>query len=107
MKPCTPVRVVRSGSGSARFDPYLGAGINLTWLTKVDLEVQGLGLDTNKVSVDPVLQAGFDDKIDRNWVVNLDAKYEWMTFSLRSNGTNISTLHVDPWLFGLGVGYKF
>jgi outer membrane protein len=89
------------------FDPYLGAGINVTWLTKVDLEVPGLGLDTNKVSVDPVLQAGFDYKIDRNWVVNLDAKYEWMSFSLRSNGTNISTLHVDPWLFGLGVGYKF
>ena len=88
-------------------DPYLGAGVNLTWLTKVDLEVRGLGLDTTKVSGGPVLQGGLDYKVARNWVVNLDAKYEWMTFSLRSNGTNISTLHVDPWLFGVGVGYKF
>lgn len=88
-------------------DPYVGAGVNVTWLTKVHLVVPGLGLDTNKVSVDPVLQAGMDYIIDRNWVVNLDAKYEWMTFSLRSNGADISTLHVDPWLFAVGVGYKF
>jgi outer membrane protein len=48
-----------------------------------------------------------DYKITRNWIANLDLKYEWMSFDLTSNGTKVSTLHVDPWLLGLGVGYKF
>ena len=92
------------------FDPYVGAGLNFTWLTKVDLRapgVQPLLLDTSKTSVDPVLQIGMDYKITRNWIANLDLKYEWMSFDLTSNGTKVSTLHVDPWLLGLGVGYKF
>ena len=35
------------------------------------------------------------------------AKYEWMSFDLTTGGNKISTLHVDPWLFSLGVGYRF
>ncbi len=92
------------------FDPYVGAGLNFTWLTKVDLRapaVQPLLLDTSKVSVDPLFNFGLDYKVGRNWVANLDVKYEWMSFDLKSNGNKISTLHVDPWLFSLGVGYKF
>jgi outer membrane protein len=92
------------------FDPYVGAGINITWLTKVDLRapsVSALNLDTNKISVDPALQIGMDYKITRNWVVNADVKKEWMSFDLKANGTKVSTLTVDPWLFSIGVGYKF
>jgi outer membrane protein len=93
------------------FDPYLGAGVNITWLTKVDIwessSVRGLKLDTEKVSVGPAVQLGADYKIDRHWVANVDVKWELMGFDLTSGGTKVSTLHVDPWLFSLGVGYKF
>ena len=35
------------------------------------------------------------------------SKWELMDFDLTSNGSKIGTLHVDPWLFSLGVGDKF
>jgi outer membrane protein len=92
------------------FDPYVGAGINLTWLTNVQLKepaVQPLSLNTSKVSVDPALQVGLDYKITKNWVANFDFKYEWMGFDLKAAGTKVSTLHVDPTLLRLAVGYKF
>jgi outer membrane protein len=92
------------------FDPYVGAGFNFTLLTKVDLRapaVQPLLLDVSKTSIDPALQVGMDYKIDKNWVANVDFKYEWMGFDLTANGTKVSTLHVDPMLFRLAVGYKF
>jgi hypothetical protein len=28
----------------------------------------------------------------------------WISYDLKSNGTKVSTLTVDPWLFGFGVG---
>jgi outer membrane protein len=92
------------------FDPYVGAGLNFTWLTDVHLVVPGapqLGLDTSKTSVGPALQLGFDYALGRNWVLNADLKYAWISYDLKSNGTKVSTLTVDPWLFGFGVGYKF
>lgn len=92
------------------FDPYLGAGVNITWLTKVDLRapaVSPLNLDTSKLSFGPALQVGMDYKVTKNWVVNADFKKEWMAFDLRALGNKVSTLNVDPMLFSLGVGYKF
>lgn len=92
------------------FDPYVGAGINITWLTDVDLRapaVSPLNLDTSKLSFGPALQAGMDYKFDKHWVANVDVKKEWMGFDLRALGNKVSTLTVDPWLFSVGVGYKF
>lgn len=92
------------------FDPYVGAGLNVTWLTNVQLKqpaVQPLSLNTSKVSADPALQVGVDYKITKNWVANFDFKYEWMGFDLNAAGTKVSTLHVDPTLLRVAVGYKF
>ena len=98
------------GIDGKRFDPYVGAGLNFTWLTDVHLVVPGapqLRLDTSKISVGPALQLGLDYAIDKRWVLNADLKYAWISYDLKSNGTKVSTLTVDPWLFGFGVGYKF
>jgi len=96
------------------FDPYVGAGMNLTWLTNVQLKaapVLPLGLNTSsKFSVGPALQAGLDYTVAKRWVVNADIKYAWITYNLTSNALGdikVSTLTVNPWLFGIGVGYKF
>jgi outer membrane protein len=60
-----------------------------------------------RTSVEPALQIGTDYKLDRHWVANVDIKYEWMSFDVRSAGNKISPATVDPWLFRLAVGYKF
>lgn len=91
-------------------DPYVGAGLNFTWITNEHIvvpPVPSLNLTTDKVSVMPALQIGVDYKVTKNWVVNADLKYTWIAVDLKSNGTKISTLTLDPLLIGVGFGYKF
>jgi outer membrane protein len=91
------------------FQPYLGVGINVTIISDVNLAVPGVSpLKLNSTSVGPALQAGFDYKLGDHWYANADVKW----FKLSSDvdlpgGTKISTVHIDPFLFGIGVGYRF
>src|SRR3974390_2679758 len=89
-------------------DPYVGAGINVTWLTSTDLNspvAKALNLSVSKTSVEPAFQFGMDYKFYKNWVANLDAKYELMKFDVRSNGATVSRLDVNPWLLRFALGY--
>lgn len=89
-------------------DPYVGAGINLTLISDVKLNVPGVGaLDLDSSSVGAALQVGADFNIDKHWSVNLDAKYVQIRTDVKAGGTTVSKVKVDPYLFGLGVGYRF
>jgi outer membrane protein len=89
--------------------PYVGAGINVTIISDVNLAVPGVGeLKLNSTSVGPALQTGFDYKLRDHWYLNADVKW----FKLGSDvdlagGTRVSTVHIDPFLFGIGIGYRF
>jgi outer membrane protein len=91
------------------FQPYVGAGINVTIISDVNLAVPGVGaLKLKSTSVGPALQTGFDYKLQNHWYLNADVKW----FKLRSDvdlagGARVSTVHIDPFLFGLGIGYRF
>jgi len=91
------------------FQPYVGAGINVTIISDVNLAVPGVGeLKLNSTSVGPAVQAGFDYKLQKHWYLNADVKW----FKLGSDvdpasGTRVSTVHIDPLLFGIGIGYRF
>jgi len=91
------------------FQPYVGAGVNLTLLSDVNLAVPGVGkLDLNSTSVGPALQAGFDYRIAPNWYVNADLKWCLLGSDLDLVGVGkVSTVHVNPLLFGIGIGYRF
>lgn len=91
-----------------QFRPYLGAGLNYTRLSSVRLGNAVTGpLDLERNSVGPALQAGVDIGLGGPWFLNLDAKKAWIRTDLRSGGTTLSTLKVDPWLLGVGLGYRF
>ena len=91
------------------FQPYVGAGVNVTIISDVNLAVPGVGeLKLNSTSVGPALQTGFDYKLRDHWYLNADVKW----FKLGSDvdlagGTRVSTVHIDPFLFGIGIGYRF
>ena len=91
------------------FQPYVGVGLNLTLISNVKLAVPGVGrltLDSN--SVGPALQVGFDYQLDQNWYANADFKWVKLGSDLGLVGVGkVSTLHIDPLLFGLGIGYRF
>jgi len=64
-----------------------------------------LHLDSTSVGV--AGQAGFDFKVADNWFVNADVKWANLGSDVKAGGTTVSIAHLDPWLFGLGVGYRF
>lgn len=89
----------------AAFSPYVGAGINYTRISSVSID-GGLRLDSS--SVGGALQVGADYKIDKNWVLNFDVKKVQISSDVKTaSGTKISNVKIDPWLIGVGVGYRF
>lgn len=89
----------------SRFSPYVGAGINYTRISDVHLLNDSAQLDSN--SVGGALQAGLDIKIDQHWLVNFDLKKLQIRSDVKAGGVKISNVRIDPWLFGVGVGYRF
>lgn len=91
------------------FQPYVGAGVNVTIISDVNLAVPGVGeLKLNSTSVGPALQTGFDYKLRDHWYLNADVKWFKLGSDLDlAGGTRVSTLHIDPFLFGIGIGYRF
>lgn len=87
------------------FKPYVGAGINYTRFSSVNLSVPNVGIESS--SWGPALQVGMDYALDKNWSLNMDLKKVYMKTDVYSAGNKIGTFKVDPVLFGLGVGYRF
>ena len=84
--------------------PYVGAGVNYTWFYDVGLSSP---LDVSRDSWGGALQGGVDYAIDKNWVVNLDVKYIWMSTDVSASGSQLTKLDINPWVVGVGVGYRF
>ena len=92
----------------AQFRPYVGAGLNYPRLSDMKLGNGVTGpLKLERSSVGPALQAGIDIALGGAWFLNFDAKKVWIRTDLKSNGTTLSTLKVNPWLLGVGLGYRF
>ena len=89
----------------AQIDPYVGAGINYTLISKVDI-LNGAGRLEHD-SVGAALQAGVDFRIDSWWSVNLDVKKIQIRSDVDIDGVRASRVRVDPLLLGVGVGYRF
>jgi outer membrane protein len=90
-------------------NPYLGAGVNLTLITDQDLGKGTLKLDP-KTSVGFAAQAGIDVKVAPQVFLNFDVKYVTpLAFDVKAKADNskVTTVNLDPWLFGAGVGYRF
>lgn len=91
-----------------RFKPYVGAGINYTRISNVNLQVPGVGqLDLSKNSFGPALQVGFDYRLTDRIYFNMDLKKTWISADVKMAGQTISKVKVDPWLLGIGLGYRF
>jgi len=89
------------------FRPYVGAGINYSRFYDVNLVGGTLTVDNN--SWGGALQAGFDYGLDKNWFLNLDVKYIWMSTNVNvaATGVHVTDFDINPWVLGFGVGRKF
>jgi len=94
------------------FKPYVGAGINYTKISSVDLSRAATALGVNSVSLDNhsfgfAYQVGVDIPLDKQWSINLDVKKIYLKSDVYANGVSQGTLKLDPVLVGVGVGYRF
>jgi outer membrane protein len=87
--------------------PYVGVGVNFTIISDVNLSVPNVGtLKLNSTSVGPALQAGFDYKIADHWYLNANVKWAKLGSDVDLVGVGrVSTVRIDPYLFGFG--YRF
>ncbi len=112
---------------NSAFQPYVGAGLNITWfmddskeagLQAADLllsEYYGTeirtGLDVDSTSYGLAAQVGFDYTLNENWFVNFDVRYiDIQTdVTLKANGDTVTKTEVavDPLVYGIHLGYKF
>lgn len=84
--------------------PYVGAGVNYTRFYNVDL-APGLSIDKN--SFGGALQAGVDIAVTKNGYINLDVKKIWISTDVKVDGAKLTTLDIDPMVWGIGYGFRF
>ncbi|MEM8986402.1 MAG: OmpW family outer membrane protein [Pseudomonadota bacterium] len=93
-----------NGLGKAK--PYVGAGVNYTIFYNAD-EPAGLDIDYDD-GFGWALQAGVDVFVNDNWFVNLDIKKLFLGTDVSINGGAITAdVDIDPWVVGVGGGFKF
>jgi outer membrane protein len=116
MPAIVPITVLYHFDNFGPIRPYLGGGAAVgfsmgnknAFLTDVHVES----------TIGVVLQGGVDYMIDRNWGVSLDAKKAFTYVEAYANGVNVPGVgllpvkiyqhaHFEPWLFSLGVIYRF
>ncbi|MEO8299786.1 MAG: OmpW family outer membrane protein [Burkholderiales bacterium] len=92
-------------TGLGALKPYLGAGLNYTRFSRVDLA--GGAVTVDKSSFGLALQAGVDYAINNKWSLNLDVKKVQIRTDVSAGAANLGTFKIDPTLLAVGLGYKF
>lgn len=96
---------------TSQFSPYVGAGVNWTAFYG-----EGGGYSPPVLRVDVqnafgfALNAGLDVEITPNWLLNIDVKWIYLRPDVNVDttvGRIGANAHLDPWIFGAGVRYRF
>jgi outer membrane protein len=86
--------------------PYMGAGINYTHFFNAD--AGALNSVKYKDSVGVAFQAGVDIPLQNNWYANLDVKKVFISTTAKFEPSGVrADVDINPWLIGVGVGYRF
>ncbi len=92
------------------FKPYVGAGLNYTRVSSVRFDSAvdaALSPSVEKSSIGLAAQVGFDYEIQKNLYLNVDIKKLKLGVDVKSFGNKVGELKLDPWLFGVGIGYRY
>ena len=88
--------------------PFVGVGINYTFIYGEDSK--GV-LTGNQLDVDDAwgfaAHVGIDFNITENWLITADVRWIKLNADVSLNDTKIGSVDIDPWVWGLAVGYRF
>lgn len=93
----------------SRFHPYIGAGVNFTWITGAHLSAAGIPLDVSRTSFGFVSQIGVDYSLGKHLYLNFDYKHMNLNpdLKVKATGAKLSNVGINPDLISVGVGYRF
>lgn len=103
-------------SGKSAFQPYVGAGINYTWFfdEKLSSQAKNSTLTANSLSVKNswgwAAQIGADYMLTDNIMLNGQIRYIDIDTEATLNtvaGRTKVDVDVKPWVYMVGIGYKF
>ena len=94
-------------TGLPGFVPYVGAGVNHTNISSVNLLNGAATLSKNSWGL--AGQIGVDFPVADGWSVNLDAKKIQIKTDVLVGPSEVNhgSFKVDPWLLGIGIGKRF
>lgn len=104
LKHLPPTLTVQYHFDLGGFKPYVGAGLNYTRFSSVNLPA---GVDIDRNSFGPALQAGVDIPLSKNLYLNFDVKKVYIKTDVSAAGVKAGTFKVDPVLVGVGLGWRF
>ena len=93
---------------NGRVRPYVGAGLNYTTFSDERTwgALQGVKLELGS-SFGPAAQVGVDVDVIPGWHINVDARWFDLDTDAKLDGVDLGTVHIDPYAFGLSLGYRF
>jgi outer membrane protein len=95
-----------------QISPYVGAGVNYTIFFDEDLPGGSplTSIDYEE-SFGGALQAGVDYRLNERWFLNADLKKVWINTDVTIDAGGLGLVEADvdinPWIFGLGFGYRY
>jgi outer membrane protein len=104
LKHLPPTLLAQYHFDASGFKPYVGAGINYTKFSSVNLPA---GVDIDRSSWGPALQVGVDIPLSGNMYLNFDLKKVYIRTDVSAGNVNLGTFKVDPVLAGVGLGWRF
>lgn len=88
--------------------PYVGAGLNYTFMFEEDLRgpLAGAELELDD-SVGWAAQIGVDIDLSDNLFLNAEVRYLDIDTDAKVNGADFGTVEIDPILVGVNLGFRF
>lgn len=105
LKHLPPTLLLQYHFDAPGYKPYIGAGVNFTRFSDVELTVPGA--EINSTSTGGALQFGVDVPLTKTMYFNFDIKKVYIGTDVSLNGTKLGTFRVDPLLVGVGLGWRF
>ena len=87
--------------------PYVGAGLNVTFFTDVQLSIPSVGaVDLESSSMGMAGQLGADIRLMPRLFLNVDVKKALVASDITRGSSTLSAVRIHPWLASVGLGFR-
>jgi len=95
-------------NSSGKVSPFVGLGLNYTLFFSEHPTgpLAGTRLSLGD-SLGPAAHVGIDFQLSPRWLFTVDARWIKIGTDVKVNGTKVGSVDIDPFVYGVAVGYRF